>query len=241
MSDFATYESEGLAPGWLQGYAGKGYLAARGSRKDAFVQGCREAVKARFPGVCPSDALPYHGRDRLLDQGPGETEASYRARLLAAWETWAWAGTAYGVLLAFWWSGYRPSGGNVVLQTQSGKQYQFRTDFDPAVHAPEEALITTDLGTIHLGGAPSELWSDMAVLFTDPMPAGWIGAFPGDNSAEVNHIRRIIVQWKPAHCRCVKLIAGGGELWGYPTEVWATDTETYGDGTDGAVWTPPAG
>jgi hypothetical protein len=156
-----------------------------------------------------------------------------------AWDAWRWAGTPYGLLLAFYWAGYRPTSGNVVLQVQKGWQYQLRSDFDPAIHTPEQALTITNIGTVHLGGSP-ELWSQFAVLFVAPVIPSWVPTPPADGSAEVNAIRDMIVRWKPGHARCVSLQAVPVDLWDFPTETWDPTTEVWDETGTPTVWTPPA-
>jgi hypothetical protein len=154
------------------------------------------------------------------------------------------------MLLAFWHAGYRPASGKVVLQGQGdpvvgGKQWELRPDFDPAVHAPEQALVITDRGTGSLGGTPAPLWSDIAVLFVNPLPPAWVPTPPADSSAEVEHIRRLIARQKPGHTRCVKLQVVGGRLWAYPADDlfngYAGQTWTQVGSGVTATWTPSSG
>jgi hypothetical protein len=194
-------------------------------------------------GAAPLDALALIAVERGIPRGQTETEGSHRSRVWAAWDSWRWAGTPYGMLLAFYWAGYRPSSGKVILQTETERQYALREDFDPAVHTPENALTTTNIGPVSLGGSP-ELWSQFAVLFVDPLPKSWAPTPPADGSPEVSAIRSLVAAWKPGHMRCVKLAVVGGRLLGYPTD----DTfNTYTGQTIGqvgagvsATWTPPA-
>jgi hypothetical protein len=250
MPTFADYESSELAPGWLRDPWGAALLKARGAQKDWLADALKQGVKARMPGAAPLDALPLIGRERGITRGRTETVDSYRARLRGAWEAWRWAGTPYGMLLAFYWAGYRPTAGRVAIQTQGdavagGRQFTLRADFDPTVHTPENALVIADLGVVHLGGSPAELWPDFAVLFVGPILSAWIPTPPVDGSDEVDGIRDLISRWKPGHARCVKLVVAGGPLWGYPGDdhwnsypgqTWAQ----VGAGIS-ATWTPPAG
>lgn len=246
MPTFEQYQSVNLAPGWLQDPWGTAFNGAIGKRKDAAVDMLKEAAKSDLPGVCPSDALALLGTERGIDRGKAEAEGSYRDRVRAAWDTWRWAGTPYGVLLAFYWAGYRPTSGKVVIQTQGdatagGYQYELRSDFDPAIHAPEVALTVTSLGVVHLGGTPSELWQDFAVLFIPPVLPDWLSSMPGDSSAEVDTIRTLITRWKAGHSRCVRLRAATVDLWDLPIETWDPTTEVWDETGVATDWTPPAG
>jgi hypothetical protein len=243
MPNFETYQSVDLAPGWLRDEWGTALLGGLGARKDAHVALLKEAAKCGAPSLCPADALGLLGAERGIDRGLTESEASYRVRVKAAWDIWRWAGTPYGLLAAFYWAGYRPTSGKVILQTQGdsvagGHQYELRADFDPAVHAPEDAVVVTSLGVVHLGGAPAELWQDFGVFFVPPLPTAWDPSPPADGSLEVNGIRSLITRWKPGHERCVVLKALPGLAWGIGSHTWG-DGSTWGQGASETVWTPP--
>jgi hypothetical protein len=246
MPSFETYESEVLAPGWLRDPAGAAYLGALGASKDREVARLKEAAKCDWPSVCPEDALALLAAERGLDRGPTETLDAFRERVRRAWDLWEWAGTAWGLLMAFYWAGYTPSSGRVVLQGQGdpvvgGTQFELRPDFDPAVHTPKDGIVYTARGNGSLGGAPAPLWSDFAVLFVSPLPGAWVPAPPADGSAEVNGIRSLLLKWKPAHARCVKLQATTAELWGFPTEDWGPTAELWEASGTTITWTPPEG
>ncbi len=191
-----------------------------------------------FLGAAPSDALPIIGAERGLDRSPLESEASFRRRLQSAWDIWRWAGTPFGMLLALYRAGYTPTSGKVVIRTQKGYQHELRPDFDPDLHKPEESVITTNIGTAHLGGSP-ELWSQFEVLFAPPPPPAWLPTPPADSSVEVNTIRALIRKWKPAHAQCVSLQAAYRELWDYPKEPWEPTTEVWDEPGANVLWTPP--
>jgi hypothetical protein len=214
-----------VSPPWLQGPNGAAWASALGDLKDSIVTQTVEAVKARFPNESASDALPRIGNERGLPRGVGEPEAQYRARLVAAWEQWAWAGTPYGMLRAFQLAGFP----TVLLQTQSGRMQYFDVS---------SALVTNVISGAHLGGTPTEQWSDFAVLIPQPWPSWWGGSAPVDGSADCKTAQALIKQWKPGHTRCVKLIVINGPVWGYGGLLWGAFT--WGSGTT-VTWTPPAG
>ncbi|MGZ3454441.1 MAG: phage tail protein [Polyangiales bacterium] len=95
-----------LAPPWLHGRWGEAWARALGLAKDLVAEGAMQAVKARLLRNSPPDALPYAGTDRQIERGPGEADASYRARLLGAFETWRLAGTNKGIVTALAVIGY---------------------------------------------------------------------------------------------------------------------------------------
>jgi hypothetical protein len=245
MPGFREYQGRTLAPGWLRdprdiGGAPRSFPEALGLVKDALSARTKEAVKARFPTIAPADALGAIGEERGIDRGATETEAAYRARLRAAWDQWRWAGTPYGLLLAFYYAGYAPSSGRVILQVQKGWQYELRTDFDPAVHGADEGLVRTNIGAVSLGGVP-QMWSDFAVLFVPPILPAWSPTPPADASPEVNTIRTLIWRWKPAHARCTTLKVTPVDLWDFPIETYEPTTEIWDEAGVTTTWTPPTG
>ncbi len=220
-----------VVPPWLLGPNGRTWLTAIGRSLDDNAERARQAVKARFPNLAPDDALAVLGEERGMPRGPGETTASYRARLLGAWDAWTWAGTPYGMLRQLLAAGYP----TVYVQTQGGKQYSLASLLSGN---PVQDLVVAQMATpVHLGGTPAELWSDFAVLIGQPWPAWWSGA-PGDSSADANFVRQLIAKWKPAHTRCVKLEAISGSIVGLSITVGSSFTVGLGAAV---IWTPPAG
>lgn len=236
MPSMREYQRDILAPGWLQDPVGRAFLDAFGAEKDVLSGWANEAVKARMPGICPADAVGVLSAERGIDRALVETDASFRARVKAAWDIWQWAGTPYGLLLALYWAGYTPTDGKILLQVQNGKQYALRDDFDPGLHDAASALVISNMAApVHLGGTP-ELWSEFAVLLVQPWPARWSGSPPADGSAEQQTASALVAKWKPGHARCVKFNVVSGPTWGL-NMTWGSFV--WGAGTS-VTWTPPA-
>lgn len=87
-----------LAPKHLQGPRAQAFFAGIGAAMDGHVLRTKQGVLARFAASAPTDALGLIGQDRRIVRGPNETDASYRARLIAAFPAWRWSGTAQGLL-----------------------------------------------------------------------------------------------------------------------------------------------
>jgi len=225
-----TYEVDQVttSPPWLQGPYGAAWASALGDVKDAVWDWAAQAVKARCPNVCPSDALSLIGSERGLERGVSEPEAQYRARLVGAWLQWQWAGTPYGMLQAFLLAGYP----GVIVQCQSGMQYTLGgtgmvSDLAPSAMA----------APVHLGGSP-ELWSDIGIVIIKPWPTWWAGVAPADGSADQKTAAALVKKWKNAHNRCVALKVVDGVLWdGGAT--W--DGGGKWDSGSSTTWTPPVG
>jgi hypothetical protein len=88
---------------------------------DMVIEKITEGVKARMPGVGDVSALPYIGADRAITRGMAESDAGYAERLTHAFDTWKFAGTARGVMVAVtsWLVGATPKVWSV-LQGPSG-------------------------------------------------------------------------------------------------------------------------
>jgi hypothetical protein len=95
---------------------GNAYWGAVGKVLDQQIARLKTGMKCRYPleaaALGMSDALDEIGKDRLLPRGgttPGagdESDSSYAARLVAAWETWAMAGQPRALLLALKVAGF---------------------------------------------------------------------------------------------------------------------------------------
>lgn len=53
-----------------------------------FKRAAEAAVNIAFVDHCPDDAVPYHGRSRMLSQTPWESLAAYRLRIKDAFPFW---------------------------------------------------------------------------------------------------------------------------------------------------------
>lgn len=226
---FQDYERS-LSPTALLNPVGAAFVAAFASCKDAVLERCLQSVKAKYPGVAPADALAAIGADRQMPRGGSESDAAYAARLLDAWNIWPWAGTPFGLLHAFFSTGYT----NVVLaQPVGGKLFSLNGSgalvTSTATPPSWTPTYTTD-----------PFWSRFDVVFPSPLPASWIsGGVPSSSSSEANFIRALIQAWKPAHATCNRIvIVTSGKIWGYPvTQVWGAGTGSWGSSTT-TVWTP---
>jgi len=179
---------------------------------DMIVQAADDAVKARFPTECPSDALPYHGRDRGIRRGPLESDASYRARLLLWLQSWRGAGVGRAMLDQI--AGYlTPHRTRIRVWTQRGvlytreadgtftvqRTYQFNWDGDGSRWVRFWVIIDS------VGGVPwsrDGTWGDGA-RWDDTLNGTW-----GSTATleQVQSIRNIIDDWKPAAAKCQSII-----------------------------------
>lgn len=235
---------QSLAPAWLRGTFGELWNADHGELVDDWVDRLKQSVKARFAGVCPEDALEYIGSERGLPRGPSETTAAYRLRLLDAWNTWLWAGTPLGILVAI--ENLYP-GIEVHAIPQAGSAFSLNSD--TTITPIEDRIVLTTLADFrgepgwkfddNSGLPPSQgFWSRFCILFPDSagLPAGWAAGAVSPptgvstpTKAEVNTLIRTVNKWKPAKATFVSIIVvTSGNVYGWPP------TLAWGD--PGLVW-----
>lgn len=205
-----------LSPSRLRTYwASRLAYAFIGYPLDIIAEAAREAARVRFPTYCPPDALPYHGRDRGIARGPGESEDAYRARLLSWRSTWNGSGVGRAMLdeiAAF----LTPAAARLRIWTQTGVVYTRETDGTFVVTRVSPTLWNWDgradlymrfwVVIYSVGGVPwsrdgtwndGEHWGDNATTST------W-GSTATQN--DVAGIRAIIDSRKPAQSVCTNII-----------------------------------
>lgn len=144
---------------WLVGGTnGKLEVGAYGSVLDTQNDLLDAAVKARMPGQAPGDALPHIGHDRLLVQGPAESDDDFRLRIADAWVDWPRAGTALELLLQLYHQGFT----GLTMVQQNGLYYQLSTppNADP--------FVSLTVGNTDLTG---EVQCSMLYPYTRQIPA----------------------------------------------------------------------
>lgn len=139
-SNFTEWWQNLPIPWLVSGPNGTAEATANGTVLDGQIDLLRQAAKVIFPDNAPSDALPYLAHDRVLIQGPTETEANFRTRLRTSWNDWARAGTPLELLVQLYWGGF---GGAVIVQ-QSGLAYSL-SGVPTAGQDPTSLLVITTL------------------------------------------------------------------------------------------------
>lgn len=194
---------------------------------DALAQAAKEAVYARFPSFCPSDALPYHSRDRGITRGPHEDEAAFRQRLLFWIDVWKGAGVGAAMLdeiAAF----LTPQKCKLRIWTQAGLVYTravdgtltidhvatglWNWDGEPTLFARFWVVIYSTSGVPWSRDGTwgdGEKWGDGAPLATWGSTA---------TVSEVATIRSIIADRKPTQSICPKVIVSFDDAAFAPTD-----------------------
>lgn len=134
----------------------------------------------------PADAIAYKGRDRGLDRGPTETDAQYLARLRDAWTAWEFAGTETAIISQLALIGV------TATIVENGDW-----DWDGNTGAWARFWVLIE----------SSPWSGSTWQWGDGTRWG-DGSTWGTTASveEVETVRRIVRQWKPAHCFCDSII-----------------------------------
>jgi hypothetical protein len=86
------------SPPWLQTGSAEKFVYTLGLMSDLLLEKCNQAQKIRMPGLGDASQLPYLAADRLLVQGPNETNAQFVARLTMAFQAWKRAGSRAAIL-----------------------------------------------------------------------------------------------------------------------------------------------
>jgi hypothetical protein len=201
------------APSWLGGENGTLWSRVQGIVKDAIAAAVRAAVMQRFAQFATPSSLSFLLEDRGLDPAWRENETSVRARVKAAWDTWAKNETVIGMEQALALAGYTDYA--VIDQALDGdlRWWEFYIVVRPPFPWTDTYL-------------SDGLWGD-AGLWNDG------GSWAADAPPEELSRLRLIARKKPTHatCRYIVIIHAGAE-WDAdaPPGEWDDDaTATWGD------------
>lgn len=87
-----------LSPPWLTTGVAERLMYGFGLAGDALLEKLNQAMRAHMPGVGTDTALVFLGNDRLISQGPYESNGDYAGRLTRAYDAWQRAGSRRAVL-----------------------------------------------------------------------------------------------------------------------------------------------
>lgn len=241
-----------MVPSWLSSGEGEFVLYSLGIMLDAGLERLRLGTLARFPSQAPSDALGYLGRDRKIVRGINEPDAAYAARLIRWLDDHAIRGNPFALhdqIRAYCQA-------DVMVRTVDRRGNWYTTA------ANGTRSVALKAGNWDWDGGAATQWARFWVIIY-PTAAGdpwsdittWGGwAETGTHEPDqVNTIRAIIQDWKPAGTRCEWVIVaydaasfpgsstpnpGGDWRWfgletGGAYDVVRTDTARYWRGVDG--------
>jgi len=215
MSTYSIWQPT-LQPTGLRGRWGAAWAESLGAAKDTLVTLAQDAVTVRSVRLGPSDALERAGSDRSIPRQAGEAVDAYRARLAAAWESWSWVGTDYGISLAVGLLGWGYpaviSYAELPWDTASDRWSRLRILFT---------------GFALWGALPWSSWSWGSRVVE--------GIEPVDPVTARVALRRTLRQWINARDRVFAVtVARGSAIWGrfvWGSGSWSTATTTE--------WGPP--
>lgn len=81
-----------ISPPFLCSGTNERYMYLLGLHSDGLIDKMNQAMRARIPGLGTPSALGYIGLDRVIQQGPVETNDSFASRLTKAYDAWHYAG-----------------------------------------------------------------------------------------------------------------------------------------------------
>lgn len=87
-----------ISPPWLSAGTAERYMYNFGLVGDLLLEKLNQAMRAHMPGVGTDTALVLLGNDRVIPQGPYESNSSYAGRLTRAFDAWQRAGSRRAVL-----------------------------------------------------------------------------------------------------------------------------------------------
>jgi hypothetical protein len=180
-----------IAPEWLTTGTAERYMYTLQFCSDLLIDKCNQAIKFRMPGQGDTSQLPYLANDRMLVQGPGETNASFVARLTAAFSSWKLSGSRSGVLqqLKAYMQNLQPGvAASLPAMTIVGGCYPNVTTWDTAyvgddVFAPPTHTKSTPANFNWDG--KSQTWRAWLVLYMSSVATGLSGV-SGSNASTSN-------------------------------------------------------
>lgn len=193
-STFATYRVSQLRPP-LNGPQGETWATVLGGIQDQELALLRVAALSRLPATCPDDGLDLLGLAYALPRLPGQSHASYRATLQAAWPTYEEGGSPQSVVDALVALGYHDV---LVLEVWRA----------PAPFLPETSA--TDYSEFYIFLGPGYGTTGIVQLI---LGSAWNLGISGSGltlgssmtATQLLAAKRAILRWKAAHGRPVKI------------------------------------
>jgi hypothetical protein len=196
-----------ISPPWLSSDDGERFMYNIGLASDLILEKLNQAIRIRLPGLGDSSQLLPLGNDRVLSQGPTETNVDFATRLSRSFETWQIAGNRRSVMAQalIYLAGYHTS---VATQVPRAMIVSLASD---GVTLPFYSTWFTYYNT-------SDLTAPCARVRTSTTFRLWLW----DDKPE-------------RHGRCGLVLYFGatdtlaaGPVWGYPGYVWGDTTISWG-------------
>jgi hypothetical protein len=196
-----TWATPGLEGPWARKFIG-----ALGLLADGLQEAAKQAVKLRFPGICPGDALDANGSTYGHPRYPYEGDDRYRSRLSFKWQTHEESGSKYGINRAFTAAG---------LPAFAYESWEWYDAQNPTI---EWYRVWAVLG-------PNATRSTVS-LWGDPGVWGDGGVWEDSRQKEIDILRAVLRQHKPAHVVISGIwVVYAGGYWGMPGDTWGQGPE----------------
>jgi hypothetical protein len=199
-------------PSWLSDGEGGLVLGSLALMVDAAIDRCRQGLEARMPSRAPDDAMQWIGRDRKITRGINESKARYAARLIRWLDDHRVRGNPYALhdqLRAYMQV-------DVMVRTVDRRGNWFTTS------AAGVRSVSINAANWNWDGVAASSWSRFWVIIYptaaglpwspsvgDAGGASWpVGGTIGTTATpdDVNCVRSIIKDWKPAGTFCEWII-----------------------------------
>lgn len=187
--DYRDY-AYNLSPIFLRGQNGERLVGLFGLTTDMMMEAVQQAVLAQSftSPTFPIDAIGHLGRGRLIPQLPLESDEDYLAVIRDAWNVWAQAGSAIGLLQQI---------ARIQVDGEIKGNVDWDWDGDPANWSRFWVIITNH------SWVDDGVWGDPGVWGDGGVWGLGDGAY---GALIVDSLRGIISQWKPAHYVCGEII-----------------------------------
>ena len=247
---------QSTGPSWQQRPNAAAYMGALGATLDTTIAQYKAGIKLACPGIAGSLAddlaLSYLGDEMGLPRSITETSAAYGERLRQAWSIWPWAGTAVGMLLILYQSGFdRP-----LLVQQNGLGYQITStpvlpldgitglpswvtrtvlgNNNPAIPASTDGHAAIPVGTKPwfmfdrgMDANGNQFTSRFELIFD--VTAGVANPALGGTASNLTRLRQLVAAWKPGKATCLGFsVVTSGLWWGKPGLVWGAGSGNWG-------------
>jgi hypothetical protein len=194
-----------LAPEWLTTGTAERYMYVLMTCMDLLQEKANQAVKIRFPGKGDASQIPYLAHDRLLVQGPAESDESFVLRLRTAFDAWRRAGSRRSILeqLQAYIQGLQPGvAAELPAMSIVGGSYPTVTTWDVTRVADDPRAIPARTmvqpGNFDWDGK-SQPWRAWLILYMHLVPMGLSGSAATVTSAGAGSLLGQLVSgvWVP--------------------------------------------
>jgi hypothetical protein len=194
---------------WAASLPGRAATGMLSLLTDTVAEGVQQAFYSKLPGHphMANDTLDIAGAERDLIRYPGETRASWAARVQGAWDAYEQSPSSFAVIQG--------------VQDWGNAMFPDTWDDNPVLteHGWARFAVTIPYGNTDWGPA---------IEYGDPVVYGETNAVYGISNAEavdVALLRRTVRKWKPSRSKAsIRVVLSPGYFYG-------DGSHTYGDGS----------